>query len=92
MVFRQSCGRHDEDTRSEHYHVRRDRKRVESLAEIAKEKTYVSSAYPFSSSLTYDINVRSLRGFARKIVFTLFVYLTSVDCFIGSREHKGKHF
>ena len=44
----------------------RDRKRVESLAEIAKEKTYVSSAFPFSSSLTYDINVRSLRGFARK--------------------------
>ena len=44
----------------------RDRKRVESLSEIAKEKIYVNSSYPFSGDLPYKMNVRSLRGFARK--------------------------
>ena len=70
----------------------RDRKRVESLAEIAKEKTYVSSAYPFSSSLTYDINVRSLRGFARKNRIYAIRVFDQRGLLYWQQEHKGKHF
>ena len=36
------------------------------MSEIAKEKIYVNSSYPFSGDLPYEMNVRSLRGFARK--------------------------
>ena len=60
----------------------RDRKRVESLAEIAKTKIKVESSIPFKGDLPIKFNTRGLRNFARNnSVFAVRVFDKNGDVY-----------
>ena len=68
MVFRQAAAVMMKTREAGTIMYERDRKRVESLAEIAKKKHTLALRIHFLAVSPYDMNVRSLRGFAVKIV------------------------